>query len=305
MKLRMARSGIVIGIVLAAGGAQAMQLARTAIVAPALMSSTCAGLTSGSNPAPGDLITTALPAELTCNSAQSTDLIATSGAIYSNGGLAVSGNSESLVTWGALRLSSDFSGPNSATFPLAAATAGWVDSWTVTPTNPAFIGQSAVVHFDLSIDADQLAIAGFNSLARLTVRPYVDDASVATPAGLQIQGQGQQGSPYQQTIDTTASFAVPIVLGTPFELGIFARATSGTASQAASNAINTVSSDAASIAWEGITSVTVAGQPIDVTVIADSGIDWTGPVPEPSLGLGLVIGSGCLAAFGSRARKNS
>ena len=302
MTVRLARSGIVIAVLLAANGADAAQLARLSIVAPALMSSTCSGLTNGSNPLPGDLIATNFPAELTCNSEQSPDPIATSRASYSNGGLAVSATSESLVTWGAMRLDSDFSGPNSATFPQASATAGWVDALTVTPTNPALIGQAAVLAFNISIEADLLALAGFNSVARLSVRPYVNDANLATPPSLSVQGQGQQGSPYQQTLDTSASFTIPIVLGTPFELGIFARASSGTASTAGSNLINTVSSDAVSIAWDGITSVTVAGQPIDVSISADSGIDWSGPVPEPSTGIALLVGSGALAALGSRRR---
>jgi hypothetical protein len=266
------------------------------------MSSTCAGLTNGGNPTPGDLVAPGPPAELVCNSEESADPMATSGASYTNAGQAVSATSESLATWGAIRLSTDFSGPNSATFPQAVATAGWVDAWTVTPLNPALIGQAAVLNFELQIEGDLLALAGFNSVARLAAKPYRDDASVSAPAIVSYQGQGQVGSPYQQTVDTPASFAIPFVLGTPFELGVFARASSGTASVASSNSINTVSSDASSIAWNGITSITVAGQPVEVSISTASGIDWSGPVPEPSMGLGLVVGAGCLAGFGARRR---
>lgn len=302
MMVRVARLWIMIGVLLAAGVSEAVQIARTAIAAPGLMSSNCAGLTNGGNPSPGDLVVTGLPLELTCNSAQSADPIAMSSASYLNGGAAVSATSESLATWGAVRLSTDFSGPNSATFPQASATAGWVDAWTVTPTNPALIGLDAVLGFRLQLEGDLLAIAGFNSIARLAVRPYVDDALVATPSIVSFQGQGLSGSPYQQTVSTTATFFVPIVLGTPFELSVFARASSGTGSIAGSNLINTVSSDASSIAWDGIESVTVAGQPVDVSIDTTSGIDWSGPVPEPSTGIGLLVGSGCLVALGSRRK---
>lgn len=300
-----ARILVSVGFLLAAGGAHSAQLARTSIVAPGVMSSTCAGLTNGASPAPGDLVNTGFPAELTCNSQQSAGATASSSASYANAGQAVSGASRSFAAMGAMRLESDFSGPNSATFPQAVATAGWVDGWRVDPTNPALIGQNAVLSFRLHVTGDLLAIAGFNSVARLAATPYVNDLSVSTPTNVSFQGQGQQGSPYQQTVDATVGFAVPIVLGTPFELGLFGRAASGTASVAGSNLINTVSSDAPSIDWEGITSVTVGGQPVDVVVTSTSGVDWTVPVPEPALGFGIVCGMAGLAALGARRSSRS
>lgn len=293
--------GLAIGLV--ATSAHAAQLARTAIVAPGLMSSACAGLTNGSNTGPGGLVVTSFPAELTCNSQQSVGPTATGAAGYVNGAQAVSASSLAYSTWGAVRLATEFSGPNNAIFPQANANAGWVDGWRVDPVNPAFIGQNAILSFRINVAADLFAFAGFNSSARLVVQPYVNDSSFANPTDFRVQGQGFQGAPYQQTVSATASFGIPIVLGTPFEFSLFARAIAGTGSQAGATLINTASADAASIDWDGIAGVTVGGQPVDVVLTADSGVDWTVPVPEPAMALAVPFGAAAMAAMAHRRRR--
>lgn len=300
------RNRLLLGLAFAtsfvAANAHSAQLVRTAIVAPGLMSSACAGLTNGANSGPGGLVGTGFPAELTCNSQQSVGPTAAGAAGYVNSAQAISASSLAYSTWGAVRLATDFSGPNNTVFPQANANAGWVDGWRVDPVNPAFIGQSAILSFRIRVEADLFAFAGFNVFARLVVQPYVNDSSFAVPTDFRVQGQGFAGAPYQQTVATTASFEIPIVLGTPFEFSFFARATSGTGSQAGSTSINTAGSDAASIDWDGITGVTVGGQPVDVVLTADSGVDWTVPVPEPTTALAVPFGAVGLAALARRRR---
>ncbi len=133
------------------------------------------------------------------------------------------------------------------------------------------------------MQADLLVVdPAFNSGAGMGLKPYLDDAGNSTPSQFTRSGQGQFGFPYHEVVASIAPFSVSIVLGTPFELGVFANALAGPSSQGGVFVVNTSSADVSAIRWLGIDGVTVAALPVDYEVTSLSGTDWTQPAPEPA-----------------------
>ncbi|WP_457423301.1 PEP-CTERM sorting domain-containing protein [Roseateles sp. P5_E7] len=264
--------------------------------------SSCAGMASGSFPIEGGLFDWQ-PGLSNCNSASTTtpgQQLTASGA-YSQATPSVQADSTGSAAYGAVGMYAHFRANASAGFAAAESTAGWTDTWTLIPANPAQIGQNAVVSFSVHLDGvlDGLPIG--NSYTRIGSQVWLNNAAVGGQV-FRAQGQGQGGFPFHEVIDQNVNFSVTFVLGTPFELGVFSRASAGTAG-AGPNWFSEATSDFAStLTWQGISGVTVAGGAISYSLSSQSGVDWTvpyAPVPEPSAALLL---SGGLLALALRRR---
>jgi hypothetical protein len=165
-----------------------------------------------------------------------------------------------------LKLSAHCRATPAAGFAQAESTGGWMDVLTVTPLNAADTGKTASFSFGMHVEG---TLAGqtaedynFNSFAGLGVKPYIDGASL--PPGPQsefaVGGQGQFLFPYNQAVDQLVVFSGNITLGTPFALGILARASAGNASSGTVYVYNDASADfSQTITWAGISGVTLDG----------------------------------------------
>ncbi|MGM9484691.1 PEP-CTERM sorting domain-containing protein [Roseateles sp. NT4] len=274
----------------------AVELSQQNLGATGALVSSCAGMASGSFPIEGGLFDW-LPGKSNCNAVMTTTAgqqLATSGA-YDQATPSVQADSHGSASYGSVGMYAHFRANANAGFAAAESTAGWTDTWTLTPANSAQIGQNAVLTFNIHLDGvlDGLPIG--NSYTRIGTQVWLNNAT-AGGQNFRVQGQGQGGFPFHQAIDQDLSFSVTVQLGTPFELGIFSRASAGTAG-AGPNWFSEASSDFAStLTWQGISGVKLGGNAIAYTLSSQSGIDWTAPyapVPEPSLAL--LFGGGLLA----------
>ena len=192
-------------------------------------------------------------------------------------------------------------------FGAAAATGGWVDMLTLNPINANQIGQVASFSFQINLGgtlAGQGAADSWNSLARFGVTPHLNDAAfVPGPqANIAIQGQGQQGFRYNETVNQFVTFTTPITLGTPFELGVFARAFAGVASTGPVTVPSEATVDFTNtVTWGGISALMLNGSSVPCSLVSASGINWTqafsAPVPEPA---GVWLWAAGLALLGAR-----
>lgn len=280
----------------------AAELSQQDLGATGALVSSCAGMASGSFPVEGSLFDWQ-PGLSNCNAAMTTtpgQQLTASGA-YTQAAPSVQASSHGSATYGAVGMYAHFRANASAGFAAAESTAGWTDTWTLIPADPAQIGQNAVVSFSVHLDGvlDGLPIG--NSYTRIGSQVWLNNAPVAGQA-FRAQGQGQGGFPFHQVIAQDVAFSVTVALGTPFELGVFSRASAGTAG-AGPNWFSEASSDFAStLTWQGISGVTLGGNAISYSLTSQSGTDWTvasAPVPEPSMALLL---SGGLLALALRRR---
>ncbi|MEO8442126.1 MAG: FxDxF family PEP-CTERM protein [Betaproteobacteria bacterium] len=291
-------------------GAMAAQLSRSDIAAPGYFVSAVGGLANGNGFNVGDVIPI-LPGESVSNSAQGSSLfgVINQSATYSNVSQHVQTQSNGSAGFGVINLFADFSGPNSAQFPVSVVTGGWVDSLLF--NLQGHTGESGLMSFGMHVEGTLESLAGFNSLAGFGLRPYVDDQFLSTvPSALIFQGQGQIGFPYNETVDTIVTFNIPFTFGTAFELGIFANAIARTASQGAVEAINTATVDFSNtITWNGISAVTLNGQAVDYDLTSASGVDWrtatVTAVPEPETYVMLLAGLGLLGFVARRRQRDA
>ena len=299
-----------------AGSVSAIELGRLDLTEPGAMISTCGGLNlSGSGYAVGDkgvwraglfscnAALTGQPAATVAQSANYT--VATPEP--------VTATASGQASLGLIKLNAYSLATPAAGFAQAEATGGFLDTLTVNPVNASDIGKTASFSFLMHAEgtlAGQGANFSFNSFAGLGIKPYINNASLL-PLGsateFNVSGQGQYNFPYNQTVNQDVLFTGTIVLGTPFELGVFARAFAGNASSGSVFEFNEATSDFSSgIAWQGISAVAVDGNAVAFTLGSASGIDWTqpyaAPVPEPKSWAMLAIGLvGILALRGRRA----
>ena len=274
----------------AAGASSAAELGRLDITAPGAMISTCGGANFGG--AVGDRVTS--PTRFSCDAAQtaSPNVTVSASATYAEGPVLVSGDASGQTVMGQTRLYAHFKGSHEATgFSAAAATGGWVDVMALNPLNAALIGQTASFSFQMALSgtlAGQGVADSWNSSAQFGVRPYLNDAMFVAGPGdsFSVSGQGQFGFRYNQTVNQVATFTTNITLGTPFELGVFARALAGIASLGPVAILSESSVDFSNtVTWAGISALTLNGNAVPYTLNSVSGIDWTQPftpaVPEP------------------------
>jgi hypothetical protein len=274
----------------------AAELSQQDLGATGALVSSCAGMASGAFPIEGGLFD--WQAGLSnCNAAMTTmpgQQLTASGA-YIQAMPSVQANSHGSATYGSVGMYAHFRANASAGFAAAESTAGWTDTWTLVPANAAQIGQNAVVSFSVHLDGVLDGLPTGNSYTRIGSQVWLNNAPVAGQS-FRAQGQGQGGFPFHQEIAQDINFSVTVTLGTPFELGIFSRASAGTAGAGPDWFSEATSDFASTLTWQGISGVTVAGSAIGYTLSSQSGTDWTvayAPVPEPSMAL--LLGGGLLA----------
>ena len=300
-------------------GLQAAELGRLDVPAPGAMVSVCGGLNySGSAYAVGDKGYW-LPGQVSCNAAITTvpgGSVNQSAAYVVNLPEPVNASASGSATLGQLKLFAHSRATPAAGFAQAEATGGWVDMLTLTPLNAADIGKSAQLNFAIQADGTLAGQLGsdfsWNSGAGLGIKPYVNDGSLPAGPGAEffVGGQGQNNFPYNQTVNQQVGFSATITLGTPFELGVFARAIAGNASSGGVYQFNDATVDFSNtLSWAGITALTLGGNAAPYTLSSASGIDWTQPytaaVPEPRAWALWAIGLLATAALRRRALRRA
>lgn len=275
------------------GPANALELGQQDLGATGALVSSCAGMASGSFPVEGSYFDWQ-PGKANCSAAMTTtpgQLLAASDS-YTQASPSVQGQAQGSAQYGSVGMFAHFRANASAGFAAAEATAGWTDTWVLMPANPAQMGQNVVLSFGLHLSGVLDGLPTGNSYTRIGTQVWLNNAP-ASGQSFRAQGQGQGGFPFHQVIDQDLNFQVSVTLGQSFELGLFSRASVGTAG-AGPDWFSEASSDFAStLTWQGISGVTLAGNAIAYTLSSQSGIDWQqafAPVPEPATTWLLSVG---------------
>lgn len=219
-------------------------------------------------------------------------------------------------TWGSvgighIHLRSANDSPNSAYFALATSNGGFEDRLTL--NLPGQTGQTVYMLVDMSIDGS-LAAAGFAGSSGISITAFRDvtQLSAYTP-GYSIGNSDPFSRSTQSVSWSVASgpdvtrvisdghwvFSVPVVVGTAFDLGIYAQAYSSQRSQSAYPGNSNSQLDFGnSVLVQGVSGLLVGGQLVTegYTLTAASGLDWTQPlpVPEPATWALMLAGIGAV-----------
>lgn len=296
-------------LALAAAAGHAQQLSVPNLTAPAAMVSVCAGLGSGTNPSAGDAVGLNA-AHSVCRSAQtSLPGASVSQSAAFSAPLVSYTSAQGTATLGQVQLKSGFRANNSSGFAGGWATGGWVDQITLNPLQAADVGKLATLSFQIRAAGTFTAVPSGNSYTSLGVNPYINngffpyDIENPTNQGFRVGGQGQGGFPFDLALDNLYTFHADVTLGTPFSLGIFARAGSGVAGYGP-DWWSEASNDIVDVSWAGISSVMVNGAPVAYSLLSASGTNWSGafaaPVPEPTTAVLWLAGLAGLAAAARR-----
>ena len=223
-------------------------------------------------------------------------------------GFAAIGYSDAIATnsangyasFGALGFSASNNGANSH-FSQGQVNGGWTDSLTI--TSPGLNGQAGVWLAPVDVSGF-MQVAGFAGSASFVVQAFIDgqglkksdapgfDQGGSDPLATDFQlarwGVSSFGSHASRTVTgDTVTFAIPIVFGQSFDLGIYALATAGMRSSSGVPGNSTASTDFLNtLLWGGGGTVLHGGSPVGAFSIGSaSGTDWAvagAPVPLPA-----------------------
>jgi len=185
--------------------------------------------------------------------------------------------------------------PNSSFFPVAGANGGWKDTFTV--LHPAHNGQAGFLQF--TVDASGfLEAVGFAGSVSMQVTAFKDNIQLlanqfsspgnSNPLSTDRQygnwGFATNGSPSElsESINGTATFAVPIIFGTPFTLGVYGSGLTGMRSSSGVAGNSTSRIESGRFRWGGILNIFAGSTSVTAgaTVVSASGKDW-GPGVQP------------------------
>jgi hypothetical protein len=258
----------------------------------------CAGPSSpGSSPWPGGDFTTLFAgagSDLQEGSFSGSKQ-ASESAAYSGGN--TSNSCSGTVALGYVKFVANNDAPNNSFFASAIANGGWSETFVV--TSPGLEGEAGFMQFTLDASGTLFA-SGFAGSAGFTVTGYKDATQLLAnplfdPGGSDQVGTDRQygnwsvatyGSPPTdgKTVNDTVTFAVPIVFGTEFKLGIYAAAFATMRSISGVPGNSTAEADFANgLHWGGIAAVYHGMTPIDdYAITSGSGTDWNAPVVPPA-----------------------
>lgn len=281
-----------------AAPAQAVQTTLWDLGPDETMVSACGGLHNGNGWGPGGLVGM-LAGRSDCQSDRNLQPggWAAMAVDYDEAPVAVAASAQGQAAFGQLKLASSFQADTAKGLTIGVVNAGWNARQTVLPQDPAHLGKLAlysfVMHVHGSLDGAAYgnSFSGFSMVALANNGFYGSSWSSQRPA--------MDGLPFHRELDEWVTLSVPVTLGTPFTLGLYAATWSGNssgfggASTASTDLLNTVT-------WQGISGVTLNGTPIAYTVQSALGIDWAqpfaAPVPEPRTALLALAGLATLLA---------
>lgn len=226
------------------------------------------------------------------------------------------------VALGQIHMAATNDAPNSSSFASADANGGWTEKQMKTST-PALNGQPGVLVADIKVTGT-LEAQGFAGSTGFQVAAYKDGALIrgnipGFDDGTQSDGVGQpwyQNAQWSvatyggsenyafKTVNDTVLFAVPIIFGQAFDLGIYAYAHAGMRSASAVPGNSTATLGFShTLSWAGVAGVYDGNNNLvlSYTLTGASGKDWTiAAIPEPETWAMLLAG---LALVGSISRR--
>jgi hypothetical protein len=176
---------------------------------------------------------------------------------------------------------------------FAQAGSGWQDTWTVNAA-PALIGTTGTLFASLVVDADAFVTLntlpsgalGACSTAAWNLTLSGGDANVNLLNAVGGEELCEDAGGFNSTnygSGGTLSFSVPIVFGTEHGWDLQWRATSSVFGWVDGGGALTGSADLQflnTVQWLGVSMVQDAnGNPVEFSMVSDSAVDWTSPVP--------------------------
>jgi hypothetical protein len=192
-------------------------------------------------------------------------------ASYSSG--TYSNASWGQASLGTIKMWATNNAPNNSHFAKAATNGGFKD--TVTVDKLGYTGQSGLALFDVHVDGT-LNAAGFAGSAAFWVAAYKNNAGVAMNASFnrgnsdaisvsnQMATWGVSSAPdVTRTVNGTVTFAIPVIFGQAFSLGIYGYAEAGMRSSSGVPGNSTASLDFThTVTWGGLDTILVGGERI-------------------------------------------
>lgn len=244
---------------------------------------------------------------------------ASSSDAYSSGN--ISNASSGSVGIGHIHMQSNNSSPSNAFFAIAASNGGFEDRLTL--NLPGQTGKTVYMLVSMSADgsvsasgpagASQIQVTGYMNTSELMAsNPGYSrgNSDLFTTDRQRVAWGASSGPNTSRVIDGHWTFSVPVVVGTPFDLGIYARAQSSQRSYGAGTAVSSTELDFShSVLVQGVSGLMLNGSLITsgYTLTAASGLDWTQalPVPEPGTWGLMVAGLGWLGHVARRKARTA